>query len=76
MKNDPNINQYGTKHARSLEEVRDVCDRHLRNISRTQYDLIDNEDGTPTDDFYINMFRETWQMLRDDVDAILKKNVL
>lgn len=59
--------------ATSLEEVLATCDRHIRNITLTELDLLENEDGTETDWFYINMFRDTWFDLRDDVEALLKE---
>ena len=60
--------------ATNLEGVLSTCDRHIANIIKTKLDLIDNEDGTSTDDFYIDMFMGTWVDLRNDVSDILKKN--
>ena len=60
--------------ATSLEEVPSTCNRHIANIIKTKLDLFDNDDGTPTDDFYIDMFLGTWVDLRNDVSNILKNN--
>jgi hypothetical protein len=57
--------------ATSLEEILVTCNRHIKNINLTLLDLIDNQDGTDTDIFYIDMFRGTWADLRDDVEAML-----
>jgi hypothetical protein len=57
--------------ATTLEEILEACDRHIRNIGLTQLDYMDNGDGTPTDDFYCRMFRESWADLRDDVRAMI-----
>lgn len=59
--------------ATNLEEILKVCERHLTNISLTESDLIENGDGTGTDKFYIDMFRNTWADLRDDVKAIMEQ---
>ena len=59
--------------AKSLEDVLATCYRHIRNINMTEMDLIEEGDGTPTDFWYISMFRETWSDLRDDVEKILKE---
>lgn len=59
--------------ATNLEEVLAACNRHVHNITLTQLDLIDNCDGTATDAFYINMFREAWLDMRDDIQAMIDK---
>jgi hypothetical protein len=59
--------------AKSLEDILATCDRHITNAGKMQADNIDCGDGTPTDDFYINMMRDTWGDLRDDVLAIMAK---
>jgi len=57
--------------ATSLEEIRVTAERHITNIGKTLADLIDNGDYTESDLFYINMFRDTWADLRDDVTEML-----
>ena len=53
--------------AHSLEDVLTTCERHIRNIGLTRYDMIEEGDLTPLDESYIKMFRDTWADLRDDV---------
>lgn len=53
--------------AKNLDDILATANRHIKNINLTHLDLIDNEDGTATDTFYINMFRDTWSDLRDDI---------
>ena len=72
MSQDPNITQYGTIRARSVEEIQAVCERHLRNIFTIHADLVDNDDGTPTDLFYIDMFAKAWQEMHEDVTQIIQ----
>ncbi|MNK14335.1 hypothetical protein D3C87_324460 [compost metagenome] len=59
--------------AHSLEDVLTTCERHIRNIGLTRFDMIEEGDITPTDEFYIKMFKDTWADLRDDVEQILKE---
>lgn len=59
--------------ATSLQEILSTCDRHIKNIGLTQLDAIENQDETDSDRFYCDMFRRSWQDLRDDVAAILAK---
>lgn len=68
-----NRNRFCDIKANSLEEILSTCDRHIKNINMTHRDLLEEGDGTTTDDFYIDMFRKTWTDLRDDVFDILKK---
>jgi hypothetical protein len=67
-----NRKRYCSIQATSLEEILETCDRHIRNITCYQHDLIDNQDGTSNDRFYINMFHDTWADLRDDVAKMLQ----
>ena len=60
--------------ATTLEEILKTCERHIKNISLTQGDYIAEGDGGPHDDFYCNMFRNTWADLHDDVQAMIKKS--
>lgn len=55
--------EYPQYRVRSVEDIADLCRHHLKNISETELDLIENQDMTKTDEFYINMFRQTWQNL-------------
>lgn len=57
----------------SLQDVLTTCERHIRNIGLTRYDLIEEGDITATDEFYIKMFKDTWSDLRDDIEQILKE---
>jgi hypothetical protein len=57
--------------AASLEEILATCERHIRNIGKTEADMIAEGDGTETDLWYCDMFRQTWQDLRDDVQEML-----
>ena len=59
--------------ATSLDEIIETANRHIKNITLTELDLIDCEDGTSTDFWYINMFRDTWRDLRDDAIAMKEK---
>lgn len=71
MTDDPNITEYGVLRARNLEEIKLVCERHIRNIRMTYLDLIDNGDYTDTDGFYINMFIRAFNDLHEDVEKII-----
>lgn len=57
--------------ATSLEEVRQTCLRHIKNITATAIDLVDNDDYTELDVFYIHMFSETWKDLLEDVEKMI-----
>ena len=59
--------------ATSLEEILATCERHIRNISMTEMDLLAEGDGTESDFWYIEMFRRTWADLRDDVRTMLNE---
>lgn len=58
--------------ATSLEEILETCNRHIKNFNMTSIDLLDNEDGTETDFFYIDTIRGMWQDMRDDVQQMLE----
>lgn len=64
--------RYCDMKAHSMQDVLTSCERHIRNIGLTRFDLIENGDITPTDEFYIKMFKETWTDLREDIEQILK----
>lgn len=68
-----NTDRYCDIRAASLEDILATCDRHIRNIGLTEADLIAEGDGTDTDAFYIDMFRRTWQDLRQDVLEMLNE---
>lgn len=53
---------------RRVEDIIELCKHHLENISKTELDLIENQDMTKTDEFYINMFRQTWQNLLNAIE--------
>lgn len=63
--------RYCNIEAHSLQDILTTCERHIRNIALTRFDMIEEGDITPTDEFYIAMFRDTWTDLRDDVVEIL-----
>lgn len=66
-----NRKRYCDVKAKTLEEILATCNRHIKNINLAQYDLQDNGDGSETDMFYINLFREVWTDLRDDVQEMI-----
>lgn len=59
--------------ATNLDEILQTCERHIKNITATRLDLIEEKDITQTDEFYINMFLDTWTDLRDDVKEIINQ---
>lgn len=58
--------------AYSLEDILATCERHIRNIGLTRFDMIEEGDITSTDEFYIAMFKNTWTDLKEDVQHILE----
>lgn len=56
----------------SLDEILETANRHIQNITMTELDMINHRDLTPLDRFYVNMFRDTWCDLRDDI-IVMKK---
>lgn len=59
--------------ATTLEQILETCDRHIKNIAMTKMDMVQEGDITKTDEFYCDMFRDTWKDLREDVQAMLDK---
>lgn len=66
--------RYCNTRATSLEDILTTCERHLHNTTLMHLDFIDNEDITPTDEFYIKMLFGMWGDLREDVQNILQKD--
>lgn len=65
--------RYCNIRAKSLEDILATCDRHITNAGKMQADNIDCGDGTPTDDYYLNMMRYIWGDLREDVLAMIEE---
>lgn len=61
--------------ATTLEEILETCERHIHNTSLIMYDLLDNEDGSDIDQFYLNMISGTWSDLRDDVKQMINDRI-
>lgn len=64
--------RYCLTKATTLQEILETCDRHIENIRKTHIDLLEEGDGSPTDDFYCSMIREMWKDMRDDVQEMLE----
>jgi hypothetical protein len=71
MSSESSTERYCDIRATTLQEVLETCERHVRNITRTEMDLITEGDGTESDFWYIDMFRRTWLDLHADVKAML-----
>lgn len=71
-----NRQRYCDLRATDLAGILATCHRHLSNINKTHLDLLDCEDGTPEDDFYIKMILGMWQDMRDDVQAIIEAQLV
>lgn len=68
--------RYCDLRATDLEGILATCKRHITNINKTCLDLLDCEDGTPTDDFYTKMILGMWLDMRDDVQAIIEAQLV
>lgn len=68
------MTRYCDIRATNMQEIIETCDRHIKNILITQYDLMEeeNEEILARDLFYCNMFRDTWNDLREDILAMME----
>ena len=67
------MSRYCNIQATDLQGILETCNRHIKNILLTQYDAMEEEDEEllARDLFYCNMFRDTWNDLREDVLSIM-----
>ena len=58
---------------KTLEDIKKTCERHILNASLSRLDMIENEDLTNLDSFYLTTQERMWNDLLQDVNKMLEE---
>ena len=65
--------RYCNIECKTLEDIKATCERHILNASLSRFDMMENEDLTSLDSFYLNTQERMWSDLLRDVNKMLEE---
>lgn len=68
-----NKERYCDIECKTLEDIEKTCRRHILNAALSRLDMIENEDLTSLDSFYLTAQERMWSDLLQDVTKMLEE---